>query len=492
MIDSVIERIEKLNFSELFMIDDILGKQFTYREFFSRALSLAAYLNRVTAGDTVIAVKENSFDLALLYFAVMFTDKRIVVIDPQKGADEIYTILSGIATAGLLVDSNISLKGEIRHHLIEMPSDDYDSDISEDVKNNVIAGLWARKGSTPYLVTFTSGTSSVSKGVTHTLDNLFLTAAALNEKVKKEGGTFLHVMPMTYMAGVLNSLFYPFLTGSRIVITKRFSIIWARKFWDIVIKYGVDLFWLSPSMLMMINQMDRTHQGEEYCRSRNLTFLIGTAPLVNEVRTKFNGRYGVRVYASYGLSETLFVSVENDESLEKSEMNSVGELLSGVEYMFSESGEIFIDVPWMYLGYTNEETDKYFAGKYYRTGDLAEMRDGCLYITGRSKDLIIKGGMNISPALIEEVVYKENGIAENVVIGVKDNKGEEKVCCVYTVIDGAENQEAVEKNIRKSVVNSLGKNYILDYLWKVDDIPRNINGKIDKKMLKQMWENRDV
>ena len=64
-------------------------------------------------------------------------------------------------------------------------------------------------------------------------------------------------MPMTYMAGILNSLIYPFLIGARIIITRRFSIISARNFWNIVIKYKADLFWLSPAMLMMIDQIDR-------------------------------------------------------------------------------------------------------------------------------------------------------------------------------------------------------------------------------------------
>ena len=61
------------------------------------------------------------------------------------------------------------------------------------------------------------------------------------------------------------------------------------------------------------------------------------------------------MFASYGLSETLFISVETKESLQKSEKNSVGELLSDVEYYLTEANELLIKVPWMYLGYTNEK-----------------------------------------------------------------------------------------------------------------------------------------
>lgn len=492
MIDNAIQRIEALDFFQTFIIDDISGKSLSYNEFFTQGLFLASFINDVIAGNTVIAIKENSIELALLYFAVMLTDKKIMVIDPQKGMDEICSILSNVEQTGLFTESNIKFKDDINQNLIEIPSMENLSYSISDVQKVVINKLQTRALNAPYLVTFTSGTSGISKGVEHTLDNLFRTAMALDEKVGKEGGTFLHVMPMTYMAGILNSLFYPFLIGARIVIAKRFSIISARKFWNITSKYNADLFWLSPSMLMMIDQLDRTHIGEEYCKNKELTFLIGTAPLTNEMRTKFNGRYGVEVYASYGLSETLFISVENDVSMARSQKNSVGELLSGVEYMFSQSGEIYINVPWMFLGYTNENTERYFEGSYYKTGDLAEVKKGCLYITGRSKDLIIRGGMNISPVLIENAVYKDERIAENVVFGVKDRSGEEKVCCAYIVSGELDNQQALESNIKKLVINNLGKNYMLDYIWKIEEIPRNINGKIDKKLLKQIWENNNV
>lgn len=178
------------------------------------------------------------------------------------------------------------------------------------------------------------------------------------------------------------------------------------------------------------------------------------------MRTKFNSRYGVKVFASYGLSETLFVSVETKESLEKSDKNSVGEFLPGVEYYKTEFEELLINVPWMYRGYTNENTKEYFEENYYKSGDLAEIKDGCLYITGRSKDLIIKGGMNISPVLIENCIYKEQRILENVVIGVKDCSGEEKVCCVYTLSDEVENQTALESKLKKLVLNELGKLFV--------------------------------
>lgn len=444
MIDNVVERISNLNFKELFIYDDISEVNYTYNEFFAQALDVASYIENSVPSDSMIVVMENSYELALLYFSVMLTNKRMLVIDPQKGQEEILSIINDIEDTVLFIDERLNMEFFIKHNILNFPKNRFAYNEIKDIKKEIIHKLQMRSSSKAYLVTFTSGTSGITKGVEHTLDNLFFTALALDDKVHKNYGTFLHVMPMTYMAGILNSLIYPFLAGVRIVITKRFSIISARCFWNTVIKYNVDLFWLSPSMLMMINQMDRKNDGENYCKNKELVFLIGTAPLTNELRKTFNNRYGVTVFASYGLSETLFISVETIESLRRSKENSVGELLPGVEYIINNDGEMYLKVPWMFLGYTNENTSEYFDGEYYKSGDLALLDDGCLYITGRSKDLIIKGGMNISPALIEYVVLKNKDILECVVIGVKDSTGEEKVCCTYRLKNKVDDKNLFE------------------------------------------------
>lgn len=478
--------IEKINFENTFICNEINGNLVSYVNFFGQAMSLAKYIEQNVHEKNLIVVKENSYELVLIYFAMMFTSKRLLVVDPQKGNKVLSEILSNIDRTCIFVDNNLIELAKLYHIIIEMPNlcDDYESD----VKSKVLEKLKKRKKGLPYLVTFTSGTSGVTKGVEHSLDNLFLSAIALSKKVGKKGGKYLHVMPMTYMAGILNSLIYPFLIGAQIVLTKRFSVTLARRFWDIVINNDIDLIWLSPAMLMMIEQLDRKNIGEEYTKKKDIIFLIGTAPLTTELRSRFERRYGADLYTSYGLSETLFVSVETKDSRIICN-NSVGELLDGVESIFSDEGEILLNVPWMYLRYINEEKDKYYYNNYYKSGDLGVMSDGCLQITGRKKDLIIKGGMNISPALIEKVIDKNSDILENSVFGVKGKSGEEMICCAYVTQGEVDNKKELEIMIKKEVVVSLGKDYLLDYVYNIDKLPRNINGKIDKFRLVEIWES---
>ncbi len=476
----VIEMLRARDFTQIFMIDAIKGREYSYDMFFEKCLKIADMFSDISNDRQIVAVMENSFELVLLYFAMIFTDKHITVIDPQKGKEEITKIITEIESPYVISHDS---KG-----FLDILDSENELHI-EDIKEKTIQGIAERDFDSLFLVTFTSGTSGNTKGVKHSLSNLLMTAIALHDKVDiSPDSRLLHLMPMTYMAGILNSLFYPFIVGASVVITERFSIMSARKFWKTVQTYEVNLFWLSPSMLMMIDQLDRGNIGEEYCKTHKLTFLIGTAPLTNEMRRKFNDRYHVCVYASYGLSETLFISVENEATLSRSGINCVGELLEGVECMIADSGELYLDVPWMYLGYTNENTDEYFDGRFYKSGDLVKIENDCLYITGRNKDLIIKGGMNISPALIENIVNRDHRIQESVVIGVHDRCGEEKVCCAYTRRVEDTDMAVFESELKKTVLEELGKNYSIDYLWEMKEIPRNINGKVDKNELRRQWE----
>ena len=85
MLEDAIGRLEKLDFEREFVVDEILDRKYTYCDFFSHALSVADYIEQTVSGESIIAIKENSYELALLYFAVMLTTKKILVVDPQKG-----------------------------------------------------------------------------------------------------------------------------------------------------------------------------------------------------------------------------------------------------------------------------------------------------------------------------------------------------------------------------------------------------------------------
>ena len=487
MKQEIVGRLKGFDFSKDFVIDAAKDRHYSYQAFFGRCLALSHELKEKSADNKhTVFIMENSVELLACYFAAMFSGKIATAIDPVKEQDEINRILDSVPDSYVVVDDAGHAKVEQSDLFMDPDSFEHIVSVEGNVKIKTIAALETRDFDDDYLLTFTSGTTGNTKGVRHTLNNLIKTADAFNKYFNVDGSRILaHYMPMTYMAGILNSIIQPFIAGAGIVVMGRFSPFKAFTFWQDVVKYQVNLFWLSPSMLTIILKAAKHKLGQEYCSNHNLLFFIGTAPLHLKTRQEFEAKYPVRLYASYGLSETLFLSTETHETIALGGGN-VGKLLEGVEYKFGSDGEFLVKVPWMFLGYTNEPTEKYFDGEYYKTGDLAKIEDNILSIVGRSKDLIIKGGMNLSPALIESVVSSVDGVEECSAFSVLNKFKEELVVLGYS--SSLKETEELEKNISAAVLNALGKNYMIDMFYRVTSIPKNVNGKNDKKVLKENYQ----
>lgn len=483
---TICNRIENWKFDNTFIIDVLNKKKYSYNSFFS--LMPIIEKRFAAAGKNIVCIMDNSFELSLCYFSIILSGRVIVAIDPQKEHDEIAGIIDSLYDKFIIVDDAGRRKVDCYDLLITR--DYLSGEVKYDgsnVKEDILRRIKKINFDDDCLLTFTSGTSGNTKGVRNSLNNLCKSADAFNKFFNVSAdNVFAHVMPMTYMAGILNSIIQPFIAGSRIVIMGRFSPMVAFSFWQTVESERINTFWLSPTMLTIIMKVGNEIVGKNYCSKNPTTFFIGTAPLHMTTRKDFENKYGVKLYASYGLSETLFLSTETPETIVKS-CDNVGTLLDGVKYRFSQAGEFLVDVPWMFLGYTNEPTDNYFDGTYYKTGDLAEINNDILSIVGRCKDLIVKGGMNISPALIEKVVITIPGIEECAVFGSINSYKEEIVVLAYT--SSVEDTQELEKIVYSVVVKQLGRNYLIDSFYKVSQIPKNINGKIDKNALKAKYES---
>lgn len=417
---------------------------------------------------SIIAVLENGNLLFRLYFACMFSNITIIPIDPNKTETEINTIISEHTTAKV-IRSKEDL-GDLWEIETEKESIIFDF---ENAVNTIDL-------SKEFMITYTSGSTGRSKGVRHNLRNLVNSAWAFSLCTGfDENRIMCHVMPMTYMAGILNTIIMPFVLGAKVIVLPRFSVISAISFWKRASEYKVDTFWLSPAMLSVLMTVDKKSLGKEYLSKIKPLFFIGTAPLYRDIRIRFEKQYEVRLLQSYGLSETLFLSTETpDRDIEN---DSVGRLLPEVNAKIGYDKEIKISVPWIFLGYSNEKTESYFEGSYYKTGDIGDIKDGSLYLTGRKKDLIIKGGMNISPKAIEDNVILYNGIIECAVSGVVIDD-EERIVCWYVA-----SEEINETELNINIERKLGKIYKVDCFRHVNEIPKNLNGKVDKGALREAF-----
>lgn len=448
---------------EYFAQDIALKKIYTYKDFINLALNYRQYLQEkgLSKSGTVCYTAQNSIYSLALYIAVLLLNAKIALIDPLKGEEESKEIIRKISPCTIVTLEELSN--------IQASWQEYDKYIFDNIDFRA-----------PFLITFTSGSTGEAKGVIHSFENLFLSAFDFGKLFNlNEKNIFFHNFPMAYMAGVLNTFIKPLIFGSKIIVAPRLCAMSAMHFWDDIIANNINTFWINPTFVSMLLKLDRSQKGVEYAKNNKITAFCGTAPLDKNIKQKFEQKYGFKLYESYGLSETLFLTTNYPGS---DAIDSPGIILDSVDLKIDDNNEISVKAPWMFLGYLGK--DDSFAGSYFKTGDLGkiaidDLQAKRLFITGRSKDIIIKGGVNISPKKIGDIV--SNYCGDFTIIGLKDVTLGEKIACFYT-------GNLDEKNINSIILAKLGKDYLIDVFYKLNEIPKNTNGKTDKIKLKKEYE----
>ena len=347
-----------------------------------------------------------------------------------------------------------------------------------------------------FSIHFTSGTTSLPKGVPHRVAGLLANAEAFDRSFGVDAtARFLHVMPMAYMAGFLNALLCPFVVGGSVVIAPQFTAHSALRFWDSIATYEPNTFWVSPTMLATLLRVDRGSAGVKFCESRSLKIFSATAPLPLKVRKEFFSKYGADVIESYGLSELLLMTANLGPVGSKD--GAVGIPIpeteieirsnSGAKVDLGEDGEIFARTPHSSLGYLNYETAEVepFTEHWFDTGDVGHFDDdGYIFITGRKKDLIIRGGFNISPRQVEEVLLRHPAVEDVAVVGTPHEFYGEQVVAAVIVKPGF-NLDAVERDLASICRDNLAEYAVPDRLVGFAAFPTSTTGKVQKNKLRE-------
>ena len=442
----IIEVFEE-KWEENFIFDSNNDRKIKYSEFLSETVSIKRELNKreIKSGNILCTILNNSSDFIKIYFAALISNFTIVPIDPEKGKEEINEIISFVNPKAIIVD-------KIEHDFVQntIQLKDINLETINEVKDrlSILSKIDTERD---FLITFTSGSTGKPKGVVHSIKNLILSAISFNEKFNfNSKNVFLHNLPMSYMAGILNSIFLPFICKSKIVVDQRFSMKSAMNFWEIPMKYSVNTFWFTPTIIGLLLKFDRGDEGKKFAKNYKVIGCVGTAALNPTIKQEFESRYDIDLYESYGLSEVLFVST-NSPNLNN---ENVGKLLKDVELNFKDK-EILIKVPWMFKKYQNLEKEDCLVNGHFISGDLGEISENnLLTITGRKKDLIIKGGINISPKKLEDFIINEKFFKECVIVGFSDNVLGEKTTCFILKNN---NQNNLKKELNKKIVEKLGK-----------------------------------
>lgn len=473
------------NWNDEFIIDGINHAIFTYEEFWSIVINIKKTFDslQLQKGDIIVSLMTNSVETVGLYFASLLSGVTILALDVNKGKKEKEEILnqadykiiiSNIHTMDFegIINFRETFGNVLTISKIDKKSLDYLDDVNYDDL---------------FSITFTSGSTGIPKGVMHSFNNYVESSINFNNKFNfGRKNIFYHNLPMSYIGGILNLIILPFISESKIVLGKQFDISDMMNFWEIPIKYSVNTFWFLPTVLTLLLKIDRNDIGIKYSKNNKIIGLVGTAPLHNELKKKFEEKYQIPLFESYCLSETFFVTTNFPQS-DKS--NSPGTILECVDVSFSSENEILVKSPSMFLGYLGIDTSKYFSNDEYFTGDLGKIdEEGFLHITGRKKDLIIRGGMNLSPKRIEDFITNFELFDEHTVIGIPDEIFGEKIVCIFVKQNDFQTENL--KILNSKIIEELGKDHKIDEFIQIEQIPKTNTGKVDKPKLRLKYSKK--
>jgi acyl-coenzyme A synthetase/AMP-(fatty) acid ligase len=490
-------------------VDANTGHEITYHEFHRQACALAAELRRqgLRKGDRVGVMLSNCCELAVLYFACIYLGAVIVPVNPALSKAEIEFILKSCKPSLVVASSSTAQSiREFQAKVVVLQPASETAKSANDSSRIKIADLDEPENFVPLetsaaddlvVIMYTSGTSAKPKGLAHKLGRMFRNASAFaRAQGLDENSRFYLTLSMAYMGGFYNLLVLPFLCGASVVVDHVFDARSSLRFWEKAKNNKVNTLWMAPTVLSILLRMDRGRTGEEFCRNSVRHVFVGFAPLSLKVKDEFESRYGVRLIENYGLSETLFVTARSEDTF--AAQGYVGEALPGIAVRIvndqgerlapGTDGEVQILTPDLMAGYLDADGRllEMDAADWFATGDVGRL-DGetSLSITGRKKDIIIRGGVNISPAAIEEVLVQVDGVSEVAVVSIPHELYGEDIVAVLKLESGVEVDSMLEFVAAHAKQNLAQHQQPARYMA-IDELPRTVSGKVQKTKIREL------
>ena len=481
-----------------YLIDADLDLHISYAQLKKDILRLGIFFqqNNIQTRDKVGFMLDNGYASSLLFVAAMYHGVTIVPLNVLAGAKQIkYTIEHSecklILASKLYIDKfNDILKSSNVLVVLHEKADDLK--ISNQKNSNLTVKTLG--SDTPAVLIYTSGTTGVPKGVLLSHKNVLAGGknTVLAHEIKSNDVSFC-VLPLYHINAEMVSIASALVSNSCVVIVSKFSV---TNFWHIIEKYKCTWFSVVPTI---INYLLNDNFDASSLNLKNLRFgRSASAPLSPEVHKKFEQVFNIKIIETMGLTETSAQILSNP--MDKCKHGSAGipygnevKIIddSGNYLTNGNAGELVIKGDNVLLEYfKNEEATAKAFNKdgYFLTGDLGiKDKDGFFFITGRKKELIIKGGENISPREIDDTLYKHNAVLEACTFGIKDeNYGEEISACVFL----KDNLSANEEELLALCTADLGEYKTPSKIIFVDEpLPKGPSGKIQRLKIASQYSH---
>lgn len=353
-----------------------------------------------------------------------------------------------------------------------------------------LAGLCPGPNEVTELI-FTSGTTGEPKGVLHTSNTIVTPQIALAKVLRLTGDDVLHVAStFGHQTGFLGGARLPLQLGATVV----YQDLWdPEAFLAAVGRHRITISNGGPTYLQ---DMMRAPGLDRYDLSSFRIFRCGGAPIPRPLVREAKARLPhMSVHSGWGQSENAVVTMTRPGDPEAKIVETDGQVQPGMDVRVVDAenqliapgteGRLQCRGAFLFVGYARRAdlTARSFVGDWFDTGDLAiQDADGFVRITGRTKDIIIRGGENIPVAYVENTLYENPAVQDVAVVAMPDERLGERACAFVVLRPNAElTMETMQAHMQRSAV---AKQYWPERLEIVTDMPRAANGKIRKADLR--------
>jgi long-chain acyl-CoA synthetase len=441
-------------------------------------------------GDRVGLMLPNVPEFAVIYYGVLRAGGVVVPMNPLLKEREVeyyvqdsgarylfgwHQLTKGVSDAAVAAGA----------HVVAVTPGEFGRDLATvDPKADIIR----RAGDETAIILYTSGTTGHPKGAELTHANLSRNAQISAETLfdLEAADVILGCLPLFHAFGQTCCLNAAVQAGSTIILMARFD---PSRALDLVADERVTVFAGVPTMYAGLLEQQAVSPRDVASLRLGIS---GGAALPVEIIRRFEALFGSMILEGYGLSETSPVASFNHPQMER-KAGSIGTPIAGVEFRLigddgrdvaaGENGEIAIRGHNVMKGYWHkpDETAAAFVDGWFKTGDVARVdEDGYYYIVDRKKELIIRGGFNVYPREVEEVLYEHPAVLEVAVIGLPHESLGEEIGAAVVLRNG---EGASPEQLQAFVKERLAPYKYPRRVWLLDSLPKGPTGKIMRRLV---------
>jgi len=518
LLEHQVDRFEQKAFL-IFYDDAGHRREYAYREFYEEVCKTANFLRAagIERGDRIATVSHNHSDVVIQYFATFLLGAVVVPINVGEDDKRITYILQNSETKLAFVrDQYIDRIKSLLPHIpglrtivqvgakVDPSLPLYDTEIA---KQSTRFASASRPGlQDEALIVYTSGTTGHPKGVVLVQYNLLVDAMAIVEWHRlSEDQRMMCVLPIHHVNGTIVTLMAPLYAGCGIVLNQKFH---SDKFFERISIERITVASVVPTLLQFLLHAKLSMEAYKVAHFRHI--ICGAGPLTVELALKFEHEFKIPIIHGYGLSETTCYSCflpidlpkgEHKAWLSKYGFPSIGVPLPvndmaihdapGNEMEEGQRGEIVIrgHNVMKYYFQDPESNEKTFSHGWFRSGDEGffqydEQGRKFFFITGRLKELIIRGGVNISPFEIDEVLMNMHGVGAGIAVGFENDWYGEEVGAYVKPKDGMVlSEDGVIAHCRKHLPFSKSPKVVVFG----NEIPVTSTGKYQRTKCKELF-----